>query len=297
MGYLLLSIALLAGVTKGYCGKKTSGYVERMGDALTANIIRMVFCIGIGFLVVALGSGLPALKPNGTFLLIAALSGISTSLFVVSWLLSVKKGAYMMVEVFLMLGVLVPILLGRFFLSETVRLNQIFGLGLLVVAVLLLCSYNNSVKEKMDKKAFVFLILCGLANGLTDFSQRLFVHTSPLPASVFNFYTYVFSALTLFIISLFLKAKEDPCENGFAANFKKIFWYILIMAVCLFANSYFKTQAATYLDSAQLYPLNQGMSLVLSTLMSAALFKEKLTVKCLSGVALSFVALLLINVL
>ena len=297
MGYLLLSIALLAGVTKGYCGKKTSGYVEQLGDALSANIIRMLFCIGIGFLVVAFSGELPSLKPSPTLMLITALSGISTSLFVVSWLLSVKKGAYMMVEVFLMLGVLVPILLGRFFLSETVRFNQILGLGLLIVAVLLMCSYNTAVKGKIQKTALIFLILCGLANGLTDFSQRLFVHTMTLPASVFNFYTYIFSAGTLLLISLFLKNKEVPQKDGFVANFKKIFWYILVMALCLFANSYFKTQAATYLDSTQLYPLNQGMSLILSTLMSAILFKEKPNLKCVAGIILSFVALLLINVL
>lgn len=40
-------------------------------------------------------------------LAITALSGVTTSLFVVFWLISVKRGAYMMLDVFLMMGVIV----------------------------------------------------------------------------------------------------------------------------------------------------------------------------------------------
>ena len=69
------------------------------------------------------------------------------------------------------------------------------------------------------------------------------------------------------------------------------------MSICLFANSYFKTKAAGFLDSAQLYPLNQGMALMLSSAMSAVLFHERLTVKCILGLVISFAGLIIINVL
>ena len=69
------------------------------------------------------------------------------------------------------------------------------------------------------------------------------------------------------------------------------------MSVCLFANSYFKTLAAGILPSAKLYPLNQGASLILSSFMSMIFFKEKMTGKCIIGIILSFIALLVINLL
>ena len=47
MGYLFLAISLLAGITKGYCGKKTSGYVNGYSGAMLANFVRMFFCIVI----------------------------------------------------------------------------------------------------------------------------------------------------------------------------------------------------------------------------------------------------------
>lgn len=59
MGYLFLSLALAAGITKSYCGK-------RLGNA--------------------------------------------TSVFLITWLLSVNRGVLLLVEVFLMLGVLAALL-------------------------------------------------------------------------------------------------------------------------------------------------------------------------------------------
>ena len=69
------------------------------------------------------------------------------------------------------------------------------------------------------------------------------------------------------------------------------------MSVCLFMNSFFKTKAATYLTSAQLYPLNQGCGLMLSSVMAALFFKEKLTAKCVIGLITAFAGLLIINLL
>ena len=49
MGYLFLAAALAMGVTKGSCGKKTSGLVKETADALRMNTLRMLFCILFGF--------------------------------------------------------------------------------------------------------------------------------------------------------------------------------------------------------------------------------------------------------
>ena len=69
------------------------------------------------------------------------------------------------------------------------------------------------------------------------------------------------------------------------------------MAFCLFANSYFKTLASGYLSAVLLYPLNQGCSLILSAIMAAVLFKEKITIKAVIGILTAFIGLLIINLL
>ena len=297
MGYLFLCLALLAGLTKGYCGKRTSGYTAGVREALAANTVRMVLCVLVGFVLIWAQGDLPLLAVSPTTLAVSALSGAATAVFVVSWLLAVKKGAYMLVEVFLMLGVLIPMVLGKLLFGETIRLNQWIGMGILVAATLVMCSYNNSQKQKLTAAALLLLVLCGVGNGLADFSQKLFVRTlQETPASVFNFYTYIFSGIVM-IAAFCLLGKRGGSGQPLGQTMKKIVGYIAVMALCLFANSYFKTLAATKLDSAQLYPLNQGAALILSMGMSALFFKEKVTPKGILGIVLAFVGLLVMNIL
>ena len=117
MGYLFLTFSLLASTTKGYCGKMVSGHLSATKDSLMANIIRMPFCMIIGFVIVLFSGDLKQLVPSAKLLMVAALSGISTAIAVVTWLIAVKKSAYMMLDIALMLGVLIPIIAGYFEVS------------------------------------------------------------------------------------------------------------------------------------------------------------------------------------
>lgn len=295
MGYVFLLISLFAGVTKGYCGKKTSSYTATLGSAVFANTIRMFLCIFIGFLLILATEDLRILIPSPRLLLISALSGISSAVFVVSWLISVKKSAYMLLDIFLMLGVLIPLSASSIFFGESVKLTQWAGIGVLFIAVVIMCSYNNAIKTKLTLPSFLLLLLCGIANGVADFSQKLFTKSIPGgSAAAFNFYTYVFAALVL-VVAYAITRKSAPGDEK--ADFKKIFGYVLVMAICLFANSYFKTLAAGHLSAVLLYPLNQGCALILSAIMSATLFKERLTPKAIIGMITAFAGLLIINLL
>ncbi|MBR5499995.1 MAG: DMT family transporter [Clostridia bacterium] len=295
MGYLFLMIALLAGATKGYCGKKTSGYTDNFGDAVLANEIRMVLCIIIGFLIVLASGDLSTLIPSVKMLGISALSGIFTAIFVVTWLISVKKSAYMMVDIFLMLGVLIPLLASNIFFGETIKMTQWLGIVLLFVAVILMCSYNNAIKAKLTPSSLILLLLCGVSSGIADFSQKLFTKCiSDSSAAAFNFYTYLFAGLILMVFFAVTYKKDEPVDKP---KIKKIFGFILIMAICLFANSFFKTLASGYLSAVLLYPLNQGCALILSAVMASAFFKEKLTGKAILGILIAFSGLLVINLL
>ena len=300
IGYLFLGIALLSGSVKGYCGKKSGGGLTHSSDAMLINAVRMLFCIFIGLTLVTLPHGFQALRVDGPLLAISLLSGAGTAFFTVTWLLSVRKGAYMMVDVFLLIGVMLPMLLCFFLFNEPIRPVQWLGMLLLLVAGLVMCTYNASIKGKMTPTSLLLLTLCALSNGVTDFSQKLFVKTLPEDdPAVFNLYTYAFAALILGICFLLLRRKERNAPDLQAPRqiLRPIIGYVAVMAVCLFLNSYFKTLAASHLTATQLYPLNQGGSVILSMLMSAILFRERINARCVAGVTISFVALLMINLL
>lgn len=299
MGYLFLSVALFAGATKGFCGKKISGATKTLSDASLVNFLRMAFCIIVGAILMMAGGDIPFLKISGDMLAVAALSGISTAIFVVSWIISVRSGAYVMLDVFLMLGVGVTVSCCHVFLGENIRLNQIIGFAILAVAAYIMCSYDVSLNGRMSVSKIALLILCGVSNGMTDFAQKLFVYrVDDGSTAEFNFYTYIFAAISLLIVFVFLKTRNAEWgEKKESILTGRVIAFIAIMAICLFLNSYFKTLAAASLDSAVLYPVNQGAALILSLLMAAIFFKEKITVRCVVGISMAFVALLIINLL
>lgn len=300
MGYLFILIGVLAGSIKGFCGKKTSGYVEESSDAMFVNGFRMVLCVVIGFILLLAQGKLPLLAIDGVTFWITLLSGVTTSLFVVTWIIAVKTGAYVMLDVFLMLGVLVPLGLCWIFFDETIRPVQFVGLAILLSAVLIMCSYNNKIKTPLTKKGVLLLVACGVVNGLTSFSQKLFVKlTVGSDIAVYNFYTYVFSALVLYVcFGIFsVRGRKGATPSHQRVRLGSIGGYIAVMSVCLFANSYFLTKAAEYLASAEIYPLQNGLALIFSACMSALFFKEKMTLRSIVGIVLAFIALLFINLL
>ena len=140
MGYLFLALSLLCGATKGFCGKKTSGFVREYKDAMFANFIRMLFCIAIGFALLLFGGGLSALRVSPLVAWICLLSGFANASFVVLWLISVKNGAYMMLDVFCMVGVLIPIIGSALLFNETIEPHHIIGFAILLCAVFIMCS-------------------------------------------------------------------------------------------------------------------------------------------------------------
>ena len=288
-------ISLFVGATKGYCGKKTSGYTNNFGDAILASTVRMILCTAIGFIVILASEDRSTLRPSMEMIFISALSGISTAIFVVSWLILAKKNAYMMLNIFLMLGVLIPLIASSIFFNEAIKVTQWIGIAMLFLAVAMMCSYNNSIKTKITLPSFILLLICGIANGVVDFSQKLFTKNIPDGSvAVFNFYTYIFAALVLIVFFAITRKKVNNVNND---NIKKIFLFILIMAICLFANSYFKTLASGHLSAVLLYPLYQGCDLAFSVVMSAVLFKEKITVKAVLGILTAFIGLMIINLI
>lgn len=298
MGYLFALLSVAAGAAKGYCGKRTSGKVSTYAEAMLANCIRMFLCILIGFLLLAIQGQIPALRVDGRAFLIMVGSGITTAAFVVSWLIAVKQSAYMMLDVFLLMGTLVPMLLCQWLYGETITLPQWIGLGILLAAVFIMCSYSAGIKGRLTLSGLGLLVFCGLCSGLADFCQKSYTQLYPQGnAAVFNFYTYVVSGAVLAVCYLLFRRKGGERTRSPKETVLPIFGYVAVMALCLFANSYFKVLASGYLTATQLFPMTQGVGIVAATFMAAIFFKERITSRCVTGLVLAFAALLIMNLL
>ena len=296
MGYIYLAISVLANNIKGYCGKQMSRFSAKLNDTLLICFFRMLMCIATSTVILAFTGGFFGLEITGKLIAYSAFSGISTAILVAVWLFAANSSGYMMLEVFQMLGVGVTILFSFIFYKEAITLRDIIGFCVLVFAAYLM---HAGTKVKPTLKTLAVVILCGFANGMTDFSQKAFTYSGlDTTTAQFQFCSYFFAAVTLIILYTAMtagKKKEEGEKSGAVAILKKTWFYVLIMAVCLYGNAYFKTEAATLLSAAKLYPMSQGGTMAIGTLMSAFLFKEKLTLKSYASIAITFIGLLIIN--
>ena len=300
MGYLFLLISVLAGNTKGFCGKQISTHTKSLDAALKISTVRMLLCVPIALLLVLVFGQAEYIGLQSELLFSSLLSGVSTAIFVVTWLFSVRRAAYMLLDVFLMLGVGVPLLLSALLFDERIGALDWLGVLLLVVAVLIMCSYQGKIKGALSLPSILLMSACGLANGITDFSQKYFMRNADgIPASVFNLYSYIAATAVLALVFLVV-ARRTPVtakEKSEAKAPRSLYVYVGIMALCLFLNTYFKTLAAGLLSAITLYPMSQGLSLIFSSLMAVFLFRERMTLRAVFGLILAFAALICINLL
>ena len=295
LGYPFLIISVLAGVTKGYFGKKISNLTQGIAASVWVNLLRVGLCILISLLVsgASLFSGA---RPDTVAILTGTAYGCTNAFFIVSWLFCVRNGTYMLINIFLMLGMLITLILSNLFLpGESISLLQWGGIALLILAVLIMISYNTKERGKMTLSQFFLLFACGLSEGLGGFMQKCFQHHSQSNTAFFTLISYGTAALVLGGVLLLPAVKTEktvPCPL-----IKRTFPLIAIMALCLFLNSFFKTEAAApgRLTSARLYPVYESIGLILNVAMCHFLLKEKATLRCLIGCALSLIAVLLLK--
>lgn len=305
IGYSFLFLAVLTGVAKGYCGKKTSGYVNTLIDGLILQHIRLALCMLIGILLVLISGN--TFQLDIPVLFISLLNGIANAVFLISWLFAVKNGAYLFVDICLTAGgILIPCICGAIFFGGNITLLQYVGIFVMLIAVLVMNSYNSSITNKKISPRDLLLFLCvAVSNGLIGLCEKWFAYytannNSNADLSSFSFATFFFAGIIMRLALQILCKKENKtineCNKTFP--FKKLWIYIVLIAFFLFFNTYLTTLANTYIQNTVLiYPLKFGSNLILSSVMAAVIFKEKINMRSIAGMILISISILLINVL
>lgn len=296
MGYLFLAIVLAAGTAKGYYGKKLSAYTQSLEDAVRISVIRMALCAATGLLLVVAQGNLRMLRIDTPTLLCALWSAAASSVFVILWLTCIRGDAYVLVEVFTTLSVPIAVFGSALIpaLHERVAGKDAAGMLLLVAAAVIMQGYDRQLhRRKLTWKALAALAGIPLSSGLADLAQRFYIKTvENAEAGIFSFYSFLFSTLLLALCAASRRGKENRMTGE---GKKKSLLYVTMMALLLFANTYFKTLAAALLDGAVLYPLVQCLSMLLGMGMSALAFGEKPTRRALAGMTIAIVGVLVIN--
>ncbi|MDC6364977.1 MULTISPECIES: EamA family transporter [Flavobacteriaceae] len=188
------------------------------------------------------------------------------------------------------MSLVIPVIFGVIFFKEKLSLLQVLGIFLALGAV-----YLASVKTKnisINKKDVLLPLLVFLGSGIIDTSMKYFEerHLSNEEVAIFSSMIFGCAALTGCIFIL-MKSSQKPLK----LNFKNVLGGI-VLGVPNYFSIYFLIRAlkSNVFDSAALFTLNNVAIVLLSTIVGIVLFKERLSLKNWSGVALAIVSIILV---
>ncbi len=294
MGYLYLAISKFCGAAKMAAMKNCGNADDSTGTSVKVNALRSGIILVVSVIVFAVSRAATA---DGVW--IAALSGVSNALNMLSWLVCATAVSLCIVETFVMIGsVVFPLALSPLlYAGETVSAAQWAGAGVILAAVVLFCVGRD---VKFGKKGIVWIAVCTLSSAGCNVTAKLYaVRAGSEYVAFFNLVTFVivfaFFAVVAAITVLKNRKKTDPAADSGPVEYsgraeekdpqpreffglpKRTYFRIAIAAVGMYATNYFMTLAAGALPSGVLYPLSYGAGFVLTAIMDTVFFKQKLT--------------------
>lgn len=246
--------------------------------------VNYLICAVVAGGYMGLGNALPQGAGNA-----AAVMGIGTvtgAMYLLGFLLfqwNVGKNGVVLSSTFMKLGLLVPIVFSVLFFHETPNAMQLAGFALAIAAVILI----NSGGEKKAAHSRFALIALLLACGTSDAMSKVYeVLGPPEYKEQFLFYTFL-SAFLMCLVPI-LRKKEKP--GG-----KELLWGALLGLPNYF-SARFLLSALTQLPAVIVYPTFSVTTMVVLTFAGILFFKERLTRREWTGIALILAALIFLNI-
>ena len=187
-------------------------------------------------------------------------------------------------------GMILPCIIGHFFWFEELSVLSVLGIILAVLSIVLLKGGDKKSK-KININGYVLGVIVFLTSAGVMIAQKLMgIYFSEQSISAYNLYSFVVPFL---IICCFIRPKQ--LNGGEKKNLRLTYICAFGSAISLCIISFVMTCLSGRVPSVLLFPLFNGLGIILVCIGSVFAFKEKLTVKKLIGLALGVIGLCLVN--
>lgn len=205
---------------------------------------------------------------------------------------ALKYGPTALTSLFISLSLILTTIWGFIFWSAKITVSVIIGLVFVVIAIYL-CLYTNKKEEKKVSRKWLFFVLLGFFGnaGCTIIQRTQQVKFHGQHGSMLMLFAMFFSAITCFAMYL----KSDKRDT--AAMLKRTWWAPASAGACnVVLNVFVMLMAVSTLSPSLIYPVIGVGGLVVVTVFSLVVFKEKMCWRQWLGVGIGVAAIGILSV-
>lgn len=295
MGALYIGIILLFRVVQAVFNKRSSNEIKNIPMLVGYTSFKSAVSAVLGLLLIlVLGNGFHA---DWRTVLIASFSGLTLFFSTFCGIYAMKSGTVSLSSMFGTAGMIIPLIAGVFLFDQPIHIIQWAGVGLFFVAAWMLIGSSKKIYTNFSFKTLLLLIGSLISNGCTMLAQQMF--TAYVPdgdVSVFSFLSFGIIAILGSITFLFMKnQKSKDTEETTDSSKKTLFICGVALAIAVFVINQLATLSTTLVSPVILFTFINGGGTIISTVVAAILYKEKLSRRTVAGVVLGILSLVVIK--
>ena len=274
--FLILSISSIVlqnGIFNSVCKK----HLKTNDDIYKFNIFVYAVCILI-FGILTLNGSLSLYT-----VLLGVLFGVVTALSNLYKMLALSKGPMHITLLITTSSMIIPTLSGVFF-GEKFSLFKLLLVLILIYFIYL--SIGKSKEGKINKSWGICCLLTFILMGSIGIIQK--IHQTSSHKSEISGFLFVSFFISLIISGLRVKDKKN------FKDMKNLIPLAMICGGCTFGMNYINLKLSGLLPSQLFFPLINGSAIILSSLMSMIVFKERLSKKQTVGLVGGIICLIAI---
>ena len=225
-------------------------------------------------------------------LLYSAAFGISYTVAVVFQVLALKHGPTSLTGLMMQMALILTTVFGLFFWNAPITLPVIIGLILVVISIYLSVYQKGADTNKLSPKWFLYAMLAMIGNaGCSIFQRQQQIAFNGKNGEMLMFFALMVTT-TVCLVRFLTGKKENIGETIRRSGYIPAISGALNVALNLFVI----LLATSSLSSSLIYPVIGVGGLAVTALVSAILFREKLSVKQWIGMGIGAVAIGLLSI-
>ena len=293
MVYFYLLSILTARVIQAVFSKRSSNEVDNV--ALTVKYTAYKCAVSAGFGLILLLTDISSIRLDLPTVSIAVLSGVSLFFSTFFSIYGMKSGTVSLVSMFGTAGLLVPIIAGGFLFYQPISLMQGIGTAIFFVSAWLLIKNSKNTYNGFSLKTFLLLLGSMLANGTTMLAQQMYTHYVPNGSiGLFSFLSFGTVAAAGLAAALVM-GKTEKYQGENLKLGKTLYICGIALAAAVFVINQFATTLTALLPPVFLFTFINGGGTIISTLVAAVIYKEKLSVYSILGVIIGIGSMVMIK--